>query len=208
MTDQYFVTALWGIPFFSFITAGAGAYLGGYLKKRGENLATKDDFKDLREQTRQLTEATKQVEATISNEVWDRQRQWELKRDVLLEAARCVADVDAMLIRVDAVLKVKSQESGASASVESFFIDKKRESTQALNDADNALTRSTMAVAVVGSVKVRNSFNIMLGVLRSVSAKVLADGAVDQYAAGRADIQRALDNLVVAIRAELMATSI
>jgi hypothetical protein len=37
------------------------------------------------------TEATKSIEARISGEVWDRQQQWELKRDTLLETVRSVA---------------------------------------------------------------------------------------------------------------------
>lgn len=203
MTD-YIVFHLWGFPVMSFIFAGAGAYLGSYLKKKGENLATKEDLNDLKAQTAVLTQTTKEIESKIEDQMWNRQRQWELKRDTLLEAARCVADVDAMLVRVDAVMKTKSQQQPeASNRVQTFLLDKQNESTKALNDADNALSRAYMAVAVVGSVKVRSAFNFMIAVLRRVSAKVLSEGAVDEYTANRPEIQRMLDNLVSAIRAEL-----
>ena len=125
----------------------------------------------------------------------------------MLEAARCVADVQAKLIRLDAVLKVKSQGSDASDQVQSFLITRQNESTQALNDADNELTRANMAVAVVASDGVCDAFNTMIGTLRNVSQKVLTDGAVDQYSANREDIQKALNVLVRAIRAELLMTS-
>jgi len=79
--SNYFISSLWGIPLLSFTTAGVGAYVGSYLKKRAENLATKDDFDDLKSQTAALTQTTKEIEAKIDNQVWDRQRQWELTRD-------------------------------------------------------------------------------------------------------------------------------
>ena len=79
--NGYFTSTVWGIPFLSFLTAGVGAYIGSYLKKRAENLATKDDFDDLKSQTAALTQTTKEIEAKIDDQVWDRQRQWELTRD-------------------------------------------------------------------------------------------------------------------------------
>jgi hypothetical protein len=69
---------------FTLVCAGVGAYAGAYLKKKGENLATKDDFKDLKFQTMELRKATKKIESNIENRVWGEQRQWELSRDTLL----------------------------------------------------------------------------------------------------------------------------
>jgi hypothetical protein len=76
--------SVWGIPVLSFVFAGAGAYLGSYLKKKGENLAIKEDFRELKSQTADLRKATKEIEVKIDNQVWSGQRQWELKRDALL----------------------------------------------------------------------------------------------------------------------------
>src|SRR5271167_2757044 len=58
-----------------------GAWFGAYFKKKGENYATREDVGE-------LTRVTKGIEAKISDEVWNRQRQWELKRDVLLGAVK------------------------------------------------------------------------------------------------------------------------
>lgn len=66
------------------VSAGAGAFIGSYLKKKGENLATKEDLADLVIQVEAVTAATKEIEAKIDNQVWSGQRQWELKRDALL----------------------------------------------------------------------------------------------------------------------------
>jgi hypothetical protein len=65
-----------------------GSYLGAYFKKKGENLATHEDIDKLVEQVSAVTKTTKEIEAKISDEVWDRQRKWEVKRDVLLDAMK------------------------------------------------------------------------------------------------------------------------
>jgi hypothetical protein len=59
-------TSIWGIPVLSFVFAGAGAYLGSYLKRKGENLATKEDFDELLRQLKLTTEATEQIKAQWS----------------------------------------------------------------------------------------------------------------------------------------------
>ena len=83
-----------------FITAGAGAYLGAYLKRKGENLATKEDIGE-------LTKTTEEIKAKISDDVWDRQKQWELKRDVVFDAIRVLADLDGAINRFGNALSLK-----------------------------------------------------------------------------------------------------
>jgi hypothetical protein len=70
------------------VSTGIGLYLGAYLRRKGENLATREDLDTLVEQVRAVATATKEIEAKISEEVWNREKMWELKRDVLLEGAR------------------------------------------------------------------------------------------------------------------------
>lgn len=50
---------------FPVIAVAVGAYFGAYFREKGKNLATKEDFIDLKEQTRALTQATKEIEAII-----------------------------------------------------------------------------------------------------------------------------------------------
>lgn len=83
-------------------------FSGGWSKRHPENVIW----------VSVLTKATKQVEAAISNEVWDRQRQWEMKRDALLEAAQHVAREDAMPVRLDSVMTVKAKQKDGSDRVQ------------------------------------------------------------------------------------------
>lgn len=64
---------------------GAGIYLTAYLKRKAQNLATREEFKELVKQTAALTRTTAQIEADIKSDVWDRQKRWELRRDALFE---------------------------------------------------------------------------------------------------------------------------
>ncbi|MGO8985352.1 MAG: hypothetical protein ACLPHI_12110 [Terriglobales bacterium] len=76
------------------LSAGAGAFIGSYLMKKGENLATHEDINKLVDQVKSVTQATKEIEAKISGELWDRQRHWEAKRDALLSAVKSLSSVD------------------------------------------------------------------------------------------------------------------
>jgi hypothetical protein len=88
----------------------AGSYLRAYLTRKGENLATREDIANLVAQMSAVTQATKDIEAKVSNEVWDRQKRWELKRDVLFEATRKLADVEDGLLALEVVLQVEHKE--------------------------------------------------------------------------------------------------
>jgi hypothetical protein len=69
------------------IAGGIGAYIGAYLKRKGENFATKEDFNSIVDQMKEMTLATKTIEARISDDVWNRQKHWEMKRDALFAVA-------------------------------------------------------------------------------------------------------------------------
>jgi hypothetical protein len=53
------------------LVSGLGAYFGAYLKRKGENYATKEDVAE-------ITRITKEIEAKISDDTWARQRRWDL----------------------------------------------------------------------------------------------------------------------------------
>ena len=65
-------------------------FIGSYAAKKGENLATKEDIA-------QLTKIAEGIKAKISDEVWDRQKKWELMRDVVIDMIRAHADLDGYM---------------------------------------------------------------------------------------------------------------
>ena len=84
----------------SLIGGWFGGFFGAYMKKKGENLATHEDINKVVDQVKAVTQATKTIENKLSGELWDKQKQWEMKKEVLFEMTRRVADVDNTLSSV------------------------------------------------------------------------------------------------------------
>jgi hypothetical protein len=61
-----------------------GGYMQGYMSEKGKNLATHEDIDKVVDQVKAVTQTAKEIEAKISDQMWDRQKRWELKRDQLL----------------------------------------------------------------------------------------------------------------------------
>jgi hypothetical protein len=59
----------WIFILLGLIAAGAGAFLGSYLKTKGEHLATKEDFNELLQQLKAQTKATEEIKGEISERV-------------------------------------------------------------------------------------------------------------------------------------------
>lgn len=75
-------------------------YLGGYVRKKGENRAIHEDFENVLKQVKETTRATKEIENKISDASWDRQKRWELMRDVLIDIARKTAAAKDTLLEL------------------------------------------------------------------------------------------------------------
>jgi hypothetical protein len=78
------------------VTAALGAYLGSYLKKKGENFATHEDIQKLVDQVRE----TERVKAEIADRMWDRQRRWDAKKDLYMEIYSSIHKLHDLLIEV------------------------------------------------------------------------------------------------------------
>lgn len=73
-------------------------YLRAYAAKRGENLATRDDMDKLEKQVAAVTRITEEIKTEISTGLWDRQRRWDMKREVIFQAAKRLSEVDDALL--------------------------------------------------------------------------------------------------------------
>src|SRR5579864_671592 len=91
----------WGLMLWTIgtlIVSGLGGAWGAYWVERGKNAATKDDIEE-------LTRLTKQIEAEISTGVWDKQKRWDMKREVLFDAARRLSELDDALLSYSVTMK-------------------------------------------------------------------------------------------------------
>jgi hypothetical protein len=121
-----------------------GGYFGAYAKKKGENLATKEDFNDLKTQTADLTRVTEEIKDKISFDTWDRQKRWELKQGVLFEATRRITEVDDSLMSLDSTMKI-----GPRFDHNQTLEESKAKKLERWNKAISALDETRFFVTVV-----------------------------------------------------------
>jgi hypothetical protein len=95
----------------SLVGSGFGAFFGAYLKKKGENLATHEDIDKVVLQMSAVTQATKDIEAKISNDVWDRQRRWEMKRDAPFALAQKLQAMENALHSIHSTYAAAAKDS-------------------------------------------------------------------------------------------------
>jgi hypothetical protein len=130
----------------SSVSAGAGAFLGSYLKKKGENLATKEDFGDLVKQVQAVTTATKEIENKLSHEVWNRQKQWKLKREVLFELTKAMSSAVDALTTVYSFYETERKRSGPMPPARQ---EKELSVTASFSDAATAFDNATILATIL-----------------------------------------------------------
>jgi hypothetical protein len=68
-------------------------FIRSYSEEKAKNLATKEDI-------RELTTTVEGIKAEISDQIWDRQEQWKLRRDAIIEVMRDISSVRRALVDV------------------------------------------------------------------------------------------------------------
>jgi len=181
----------------AFLGSVAGGFAGAYAKKKGENLATKEDIGDVVEQMRVVTQTTKEIEARISSEVWDRQKQWEMKREVLFEASKALAHAEDQIMKVHAVLSVGTKHPG-----DANWMDSWREALIEWRQTVAAFESAFSLVTVVCSVGTTAAFIGFRSGLASISAG-FAKRDEKVYEARAEELTRKGLEIRMAIRKEL-----
>ncbi len=76
-----------------------GFFLAGYLKRKGENLATHEDIDKLVQQVATVTTTTKEIEEKISNEFWGHRKKWEIRKEALFEVVKEIGTLQNVIGR-------------------------------------------------------------------------------------------------------------
>jgi len=200
--DQYVGWALTTL-----VGAFIGSYLAGYLKKKGENLATHEDINRLVEQVRAVTEATKKIEAEISVGVWDKQKRWEMKREVLFEVARRLSEVEDALLGFAIVMRndKKNQEAWAtvapSAEEQITWGRIRAERVEKWSNAQSAFEESRLFVGIVCGKDGKEAFED-LGTFINILARDISQKP-EAYDTSRPDLIKKILAAQNAIRKEL-----
>jgi hypothetical protein len=145
----------------------AGGYFGSYFNKKGENKALQEDIAA-------LTKTTKQIEAKISNEVWDRQKQWEMKREVLFVAAKRIAEMEEALAGLSATLQVEQKPDNLG------FAESTHKKINQWSEASAKFDEVTLLVAIVCKKETKEAMenfrtaavNVALAIMHGKDAKI------------------------------------
>jgi hypothetical protein len=173
-----------------------GAYLGAYLKKKGENLATHEDIDKLVDQMRAVTAATKEIESKIEGEAWDRQRLWELKRDVLFEINKAITEMVNSLAVLNVVVETDNTTNGAPRW------EKRAETSKKFNEAVSRFDESAFrADLVCGREAVRQFYKFSI-FMREVADEIL-EGKTEAFNEALAQMTVSRDGIKAASRREL-----
>jgi hypothetical protein len=165
------INLTWAITVVPFISAGAGAYLGSYLKRKGENLATHEDIDKLVDQVRAVTTTTKEIEATISGDLWDRQKQWELKREILFDAAKRLHDVENKLSSLHTYWRMRIAgeiDESARVTLEHQYVTEWQEACRSLEETGTL-------VNVTCSRETMKAFAQLIDLLKGTAGKIVSD---------------------------------
>lgn len=178
---------------------GAGIYLSAYLKRKAEGLATKEDFRDLKEQTAELTRTTKKIEAEIDEDVWDRQKRWELRRDVMFQAVKAVGAAKDTLTTMHAVFMTDKRNAEQGKPIRA---DKEAEVYAAFNKSADELGQIFMLASISCGDAVRDKLGEFGLFVREMAVEI-ADRKPEKFLEQKDQLATLYTDVAKAIRAEM-----
>jgi len=163
----------WGLT--TLVGAFVGSYLAGYLKKKGENLATHEDFEKVLAEMRLVTQTTKEIEAKISDKAWDRQKHWELKRDAVYAVMQALGKADETL-HFASVAEVESRKAADPNRYRETTSDAWINFYSAIDDFDQ---KRALAMIICGK-EMNDTLMALKNTLRDLGHK-LGEGEIQSY---------------------------
>lgn len=181
------------------LVAGVGAYFGSYLKRKAEDRAIRENLTNLTVQVSAVTRATEEIKSEITSEVWDRQRQWEMKRDVIFDCIRALASVDDGLMLL---ANTHLLASNAPAKETSTWIDRKSEAMAKWSIAAEKFDAVRQLVPIACGDEVKDALTAVALIARKTASDILG-GNNASYAASSSERMKAIVKAEQVARKEL-----
>jgi hypothetical protein len=185
--------------FFLIVGAALAAYFGAYFKRRGEDKAVKDGFKDVLKQTRETTDATKRIEARIDDEVWDRQQRWQMKKDMFFEAVKKISAAKDKLTNLYSIYQ--TYRAGLSSETDERK-EKRIKAYSDFNDAIEGVEEAAMLIDLVCEDELKRAV-YELGTFMRRSAAKISDGQTQAFIASLQEFQKLINTMNEAMRKEI-----
>jgi hypothetical protein len=181
-------------------TVGAlfvGGYLASYMKRKGENYATKEDAADILTQVKATTQATKEIESKISGELWNKQKQWEVKKEAIFNCVKRISQVEETLLGLHGLRQIEQKPGDIN------FETAQHEKAMAFRDASAAFDEAKLMIAITCGTETAEAV-YALGAAALAIAQPLASGSDrDAYKTGGLGFVKKLTAAKMAIRKEL-----
>lgn len=173
------------------------SFLPAYLSKKAENFATHEDINKLVDQVQAVTTATEQIKARISNEVWDRQKQWELKREMIIEVCKAVSRIEETLIRVNSALAVRDEPESQE------WMPTYRAAIMEWREASAFLDQARMLVDIACTVNTAKFVHEYAMFATTLCSKMTKDKDAKAYKDGSPELNVKYLTMIQALRREL-----
>jgi hypothetical protein len=171
-----FVAAV-GMAAVTGIGSWIAAFYGAYWKKKGEQAATHEDLENVLMEVRVVTKSTEEIKADISGGLWDRQKQWELKRDVLLDLTKKSGDLRDIFTKYHSISKTNS----ADKPLPDQRIQLQLDVGQTFLNVSGAFDTAAMHVGVVCEKDVYVSALMLTTLAKNIFEELQADESVPYH---------------------------
>jgi hypothetical protein len=114
----------------------------------------------------------------ISDKVWDRQKQWELRRDLIFEAVRALGELDYSLIELDAAYSVQVSDQKDLEANKGIGRHCK---AMGFIECDAKMYRAMFAVRLVVGKELLKALTERVNEMRSLSIRVRSGDSVCLY---------------------------
>lgn len=188
-------------------SSAIGGYWGAYAKKKGEDDAASDRFGEVLKELRETTTLAKSIEAKISGDMWDRQKQWEMKREVLFDAARRLSEVDDALLTFTTTMredqkceKIWANDPPSDAERLSWH-NVRHDRVARWAKASTEFDESRLFINVVCTKSSMEAFQNLAVLVHNLAAAITKDA--ESYERSKALLHRSILEAQFAIRKEL-----
>jgi hypothetical protein len=181
------------------LIGGFVGYMNGYMRKKAENRAIHEDFQAVLAELKETTHATKEIEAKISDEVWNRQRKWEIKKEALFDATRGLVDFNNALIQLSSIDQAKKAHPHIPADV---WLLQENQVMKTVMEATSSLQQITLLLSVTVGREVLIVFSKTDNILKDMSSK-MGSGDFEGARALIDPMRKSMNDLIANIRAEL-----
>jgi len=189
----------WMFPTLTFLAGLAGGIFGGYLSKWGEIRAVHKQLDDVIKDTREIREATARVEATVSLELWDKQKRWEVRKEALFDVINELANISYALTRLTSSHESAKQYGQPNNA---FWLQQKTEAITNWTKASLSYDRAILLAMLVSGAESRPLLSLV-NTLMGRAGKDVVNNDLDHLSKIEPQIVSGVKSLIEIFRKEL-----